>query len=1230
MAFAANASTPKSPLLADGHFDGRRSEALRHRMGPFPRTARRRLPAHPEHWPHRRTLAHPHQDRVRWPSSSSMSPKAWLEMNPRDAKRLGIKAHDGISVVSRRSRVDGIELRVTEIIAPGQVFMPFHFAETNVNASRRAPSTQSRENRITNSAPSESNGPRIPESRRPDHHVYNSQNRSLPPPCRPSGRLTSAASTPVTRPKRPTSSSASSRSPIAPHRHRARKGLLQEVRNQLRHLEGSPLGRHPRQADPGENQATHMLIGMPFASTWGCSVRQRSRWSFRGCSTATARPSRSPTSSKARSRRAKDAEAVRRQSQNTGDPLTFAMTFPPGTHAMWMRYYLAAGGIHPDKDVTLITIPPPQMVANMKVGKMDGFCVGEPWNARAIADGIGFTVITTQEIWKDHPEKVCAFTEEFAEKNPKTVKAVLKALHEAERRGSTTWRIVPSVPKSSARPTYINCPKEIILGRLQGKYDYGDGRKKQDPNYMIFSNRNCNYPQRSTATGGSPSSAAGAWSKARPTTRASSKQVMRPDLYEEAMKEIGVTRHDRRHAAPVTLVDGNLRPAKSPKHTPRSFPVQQHRLGAGESMKKTAFKLLSCCRSSALPSSCSGLWAVISATVSPDLPSPIKTWEESKPLRHRALGKSAAKWIRASSASPAYSLVRVAKGLLLALLIGTPLGLPARHSRRSSPGCSIPSSRSSGPSRRWRGCRSGLILFRQVRTGGALHHRALLDVADGAQYRCGVRAIPQDYLNVARVLRLSPWKTLHQGAAPGDAALHVHRLPPEPRHRLAGHRRRGDADRHPGVGGFLWQEYNSLIYAHIILCIITIGLVGFILDRLMGLAEAQLQGGLKGLTWLSSNSKQSAKSFGSRNVLQDINLCIEEGEFVSIVGTSGSAARQRCVKMAAGLAKPDIRQRVTVDGQPVSGFPRSAAIVFQNYSLLPWFSALENVRLAVRSGLPGLDRARQQSEQAMKYLEMVGLRQSRSQDDPASSPAACAARGHRPRLRRRNPASSSSTNPSARSTPSPAPRCSRNSPSFAARSAVPSYCADDHQLLSTRRFCCPIGSMALGRGPGATLSPGCHRRARPASLRRPQLMHDAEAVSLRDRLAEFLTSGAHRADAWSFTLGGSMTNERPLEISSLSKSLPGAIKPSSRTSTSASSPVNSSRSSATPAAASPPCSPSSPACKQPPSAASSSTASKSTEPGLERALVLPVALPTALDDGLRKRVPRRLARPTPG
>src|SRR5438445_195862 len=104
-----------------------------------------------------------------------------------------------------------------------------------------------------------------------------------------------------------------------------------------------------------------------------------------------------------------------------GSPMTFAMTYPPGTHAMWMRYWLGAGGINPDKDISLITIPPAQMVANMKVGKMDGYCVGEPWGARAIADGIGFTAVTTQQIWKDHPEKALGFTEEFATNNRTTV-----------------------------------------------------------------------------------------------------------------------------------------------------------------------------------------------------------------------------------------------------------------------------------------------------------------------------------------------------------------------------------------------------------------------------------------------------------------------------------------------------------------------------------------------------------------------------------------------------------------------------------------------------------------------------------------------------------------------------------------------------------------------------------------------------------------------------------------
>src|SRR6187431_1788039 len=180
----------------------------------------------------------------------------------------------------------------------------------------------------------------------------------------------------------------------------------------------------------GDNQATHMLTGMPIASTMGLLGSPKKPmvipWMLN-------RNGQSITlAAKFKGKVQADPKALLpfvNEAKAAGTPLTFAMTFPPGTHAMWIRYWLAGGGIHPDKDVSLITIPPAQMVANMKVDKMDGFCVGEPWNYRAIEDKIGYTVVTTQQMWKDHPEKVFAFTEEFATKNPKTVKALLKALH---------------------------------------------------------------------------------------------------------------------------------------------------------------------------------------------------------------------------------------------------------------------------------------------------------------------------------------------------------------------------------------------------------------------------------------------------------------------------------------------------------------------------------------------------------------------------------------------------------------------------------------------------------------------------------------------------------------------------------------------------------------------------------------------------------------------------------
>ncbi len=305
----------------------------------------------------------------------------------------------------------------------------------------------------------------------------------------------------------------------------------------------------------GTIQATHMLIGMPLASTMGLAGSPKKPMIIPWLLNRNGQAITLKTEWKGKV--GADPKAIKpfvEKAKSLGEPLTFAMTFPPGTHAMWMRYYLAAGGINPDTDVSLITVPPPQMVANMKIGKMDGFCVGEPWNARAISDKIGFTSVSTQDMWKDHPEKVCAFLAEFADKNPKTVKAVLKALHEA----SVWLDNMDNRPEQCdivSKPTYINCDAKTILGRLQGHYDYGDGRTKEDPNYMSFSARNCNYPQPKFAKWFLSQYRRWGLVKGAPDYEGITKQVMRTDIYEEAMKEIGYA-HGGLDNSKETLFDG--------------------------------------------------------------------------------------------------------------------------------------------------------------------------------------------------------------------------------------------------------------------------------------------------------------------------------------------------------------------------------------------------------------------------------------------------------------------------------------------------------------------------------------------------------------------------------------------------------------------------------------------------------------------------------------------------
>jgi nitrate/nitrite transport system substrate-binding protein len=321
----------------------------------------------------------------------------------------------------------------------------------------------------------------------------------------------------------------------------------------------------------GENHATHMLIGMPFASTMGLAGSPVKPmvipWLLNRNGQAITLNNKLK---QAGVRTPQALKPVVDKARTAGQPLTFAMTFPPGTHAMWIRYWLASGGIHPDKDVNLITIPPAQMVANMKVDKMDGFCVGEPWNNRAIVDGIGFTAITTQQMWRDHPEKVCAFTEEFAGKNPRSVKAVLKALHLA----SVYLDKLDNRTKAAeivARPTYINCPPEIILQRLLGNYEYGDGRREQDKFYMIFSDRDCNFPQPAFGMWWLSQFRRWGMVKGVPDYRGVVKQVLRPDIFMDAMKDMGVVKKVA-DVQKITLFDGVF-DASDPEAYAKSFPV---------------------------------------------------------------------------------------------------------------------------------------------------------------------------------------------------------------------------------------------------------------------------------------------------------------------------------------------------------------------------------------------------------------------------------------------------------------------------------------------------------------------------------------------------------------------------------------------------------------------------------------------------------------------------------
>lgn len=241
----------------------------------------------------------------------------------------------------------------------------------------------------------------------------------------------------------------------------------------------------------------------------------------------------------------KDASPLKQafeRKKAAGKELTAAMTFPGGTHDLWIRYWLAAGGIDPDSDIKVIVVPPPQMVANMKVGTMDCFCVGEPWNEQLVNQNIGYTALTTGELWFKHPEKILGMRADFVDANPKATQAILMAVMEAQQ-WADKMENRQELAEIVGKRQWFNVPVGDINKRLQGDINYGNGREAKGTNlYMKFwgEGGTVSYPWKSHDSWFVTENIR--WGKFDTNTdiKALVDKTNRSDLWSEAAKTLGV------------------------------------------------------------------------------------------------------------------------------------------------------------------------------------------------------------------------------------------------------------------------------------------------------------------------------------------------------------------------------------------------------------------------------------------------------------------------------------------------------------------------------------------------------------------------------------------------------------------------------------------------------------------------------------------------------------------
>lgn len=302
----------------------------------------------------------------------------------------------------------------------------------------------------------------------------------------------------------------------------------------------------------GALDAAHMLAGMPIASTLGVgAIRKPTITAYSMDLNGNAitvsnelydRMVEADPAAMAEKRVSARAlkKVIDADKAAGASPMTFAVVFPVSTHNYEIRYWMADAGIDPDKDIRLIVIPPPQMVANMSAKNIVGYCVGEPWNERAVIAGIGKTLITNHEIWNNNPEKVVGVNLEWAEKNPNTHKAMIRALVEAAQ-----WMDKPEnrleVVEIISRKSYVNAPVDVVKMSMTGTFRYSmDEEPRPLPDFNVFYRYAATFPWRSHAAWFISQMIRWGQIETPIDIAKTASDVYRPDIYREAVKELGI------------------------------------------------------------------------------------------------------------------------------------------------------------------------------------------------------------------------------------------------------------------------------------------------------------------------------------------------------------------------------------------------------------------------------------------------------------------------------------------------------------------------------------------------------------------------------------------------------------------------------------------------------------------------------------------------------------------